>query len=338
MALSNRELSEAAMRIRERLRMLNASRYNELPSRLETLVVGIERLQNFGQRLRLCTARKWLAAAAEVSKNLAYSLPGLVRDIGHIEDAANRLDALIPSLSELVAELRQAEKEFGQLSYDRKEQFLAVATEPIELEGVSLGDFEIRLLLSDRCSRPSPDELYRVVALDPHPAGSDETVTHPHVRDEQLCAGDAAAAIRSALTSGRICDFFLLVKSVLSQYNRSSPFIPLDKWDGISCHDCGYTIAGGESSYCPSCENDFCEECMSYCHCCEDSLCQGCLTECTACHDYVCPACLTRCPNCRRAICKTCLEENQCSCQKEKENPNGPVTTAAAAANAAAAS
>ena len=39
----------------------------------------------------------------------------------------------IPSLSELVAELRQAETEFGQLRYDRKKQFLAVVTDPIEL-------------------------------------------------------------------------------------------------------------------------------------------------------------------------------------------------------------
>ena len=141
MSLSNQQFSEIAMRIRDRLKALSVSRYGELSASLNTLVVSIEQLHNFRRRLQICTARKWLAAAAEVSKNLAYSLPGLVRDIGHIEDAANRLDALIPSLSELVAELRQAEKEFGQLSYDRKEQFLAVATEPIELEGVSLGEF-----------------------------------------------------------------------------------------------------------------------------------------------------------------------------------------------------
>ena len=68
--------------------------------------------------------------------------------------------------------------------------------------------------------------MYRVVALDPHPAGSDESVTHPHVRDEQLCAGDAAAAIRSALAGGRICDFFLLVRSVLDRIQPRLAFCP----------------------------------------------------------------------------------------------------------------
>ena len=156
MSLSNQQFSEIAMRIRDRLKALSVSRYAELSTRLETLAVGIEQLHNFRRRLQICTARKWLAAAAEVSKNLAYSLPGLVRDIGHIEDAANRLDAPIPHLSELVAELRQAEEEFGQLSYDRKKQFLAVVTDPIELEGMYLGEFEIRLLLvrSQQFARP----------------------------------------------------------------------------------------------------------------------------------------------------------------------------------------
>ena len=63
------------------VRSVNGERYSQLPSKLETLVVSIERLQNFGKRLRLCASRKWLAAAAGVSKELGYSLPALVYDI-----------------------------------------------------------------------------------------------------------------------------------------------------------------------------------------------------------------------------------------------------------------
>ena len=336
MALSNRQLSEAALRIQERLKTLRFSRYGDLTTRVETLTASIEQLRNFGRRLHVCTNRKWLAAAREVTRRLAENLQWLARDISKIEEVTNRLEVSIPSLHDLVAELRQVENEFGQLRYDRKKQFLAVVTDPIELEGMHLGEFEIRLLLDSK-SGPQDQEMYRVIALDPHPAGSDESVTHPHVQDECLCPGGAAAAIRSALTSGRICDFFLLVRSVLSQYNPTSAYVLLAKWDGISCYECGYTIANGGSYYCPSCENDVCDDCMSYCRCCEESYCQGCLTTCTACDEGVCSNCLTQCPDCQKAICQTCLKEGQCPCQQEKENSNGPDCTPVAEANDAAA-
>ena len=246
MALSNREISEVATKIRDQLSLRSLSGYSELSKELAMLVVSIERLKNFGRRLELCAARKWQAAAAVVSREVVNTLPCLVRDIGAVESSANRLDTAIPSLGELVAELRQSEREFGQLSYDRKERFVAAVTDPIELEGMHLGEFEIRLLLDSHCSRQDQDKRYRIVALDPHPAGSDETVTHPHVRGEYLCPGDAAAAIRSALRSGRICDFFLLVRSVLGEYNPQSAFITLANWDGTACYECGYTIGSGE--------------------------------------------------------------------------------------------
>ncbi len=320
MALSNREISEVATKIRDQLSLRSLSGYSELSKELAMLVVSIERLKNFGRRLELCAARKWQAAAAVVSREVVNTLPCLVRDIGAVESSANRLDTAIPSLGELVAELRQSEREFGQLSYDRKERFVAAVTDPIELEGMHLGEFEIRLLLDSHCSRQDQDKRYRIVALDPHPAGSDETVTHPHVRGEYLCPGDAAAAIRSALRSGRICDFFLLVRSVLGEYNPQSAFITLANWDGTACYECGYTIGSGEVYGCASCEHDFCSECISTCCRCDESLCQNCLVECTVCKESVCSACLTRCPDCRRAICQSCREDDQCPCKRAKED------------------
>jgi hypothetical protein len=221
-----------------------------------------------------------------------------------------------------MADLRQAENEFSQLRYDRKNQLVAVATDPIELADVYLGEFEIQLLLSNPSDSTSYKEMYSIVALDPHPAASDDTVTHPHVRDESLCAGDAGAAIQSALAQGRICDFFLLVKSVLGQYNSGSPYVSLANWEGGACYDCGSYFGSGANYTCPACEHDFCDDCMSYCRCCEASYCQECLTTCSACDENICSGCITRCPDCRKAICKTCLEDNQCPCQQEKENNN----------------
>ena len=79
MALSNQELSEIALRIRERLKTLSLSRYSDLTTRVETLTANIEQSRNFGRRLKVCAARKWLAAAGEVARRLTEQppLPGL---------------------------------------------------------------------------------------------------------------------------------------------------------------------------------------------------------------------------------------------------------------------
>jgi hypothetical protein len=328
-ARSKRELITAASKIRDCLGTPSASRYNELSRRADMLALAIERSRRFGWQLRICAERKWSWAAKQISSDFASSLRRLTPEIATLENSVDRLDAPTPSVRELVAELEETEREFGQLTYERKEQFVAVTTESIELEGMNLGEFEIRLLVDGRWDLED-QRMWHVVALDPHPAGADDSVTHPHVRDEHLCAGDATAAIRTALRSGRICDFYLLVRSVLQEYNPGSAFVRLDKWDGISCYDCGCNIGSGEVFGCPACENDFCDDCMSYCHCCDSSFCRGCLTMCRACHEDVCADCLTQCPDCRGRVCKKCLEENQCPCKQVEENDNESTTNVAA--------
>jgi hypothetical protein len=332
MALSNQELSELAQKIRERLKLVSLSRYKEMAGLLDPVVENMERLRGVRRRLRLCCTRQWYSAAAEVASGLARTVRYMTYDLNRLQELADASETQPPNCAELVADLRQAENEFGQLRYDRKNRFVAVATDAIELEEVYLGEFEIRLLLSSRDTAPSHDDLYRIVALDPHPASSDETVTHPHVRNECLCAGDAGAAIRSALDQGRICDFFLLVKAVLEQYNAGSPFVRLDNWEGGACYDCGRGMAD-ESYGCPDCENDFCSECISSCQHCESSYCESCLSTCAACEESVCSNCLRRCPDCRKAICRSCLDENHCPCHQEKEKNDEPASTAIAAAS-----
>ena len=131
--------------------------------------------------------------------------------------------------------------------------------------------------------------------------------------------GDAGAAISAALAAGRICDLFLLVRSVLMHYNPHSPFVSLDNWHGIACHECGYITSGDDVFWCAACEHDFCGDCSSYCRRCDESTCINCLENCPACDEPVCPSCMTRCPDCEEPICKTCLEEQQCPCIEENE-------------------
>jgi hypothetical protein len=119
---------------------------------------------------------------------------------------------------------------------------LAVTTEVIELHDVYLGEFEIVLNIS-QLPRERGSDTFLVRAKDPHPAASNRSVTHPHVNDEQICPGDASAAIRAALCNGRICDAFMMMRSVLLVYNSGSPHVSLDSWGGTSCYECGYTVS-----------------------------------------------------------------------------------------------
>jgi hypothetical protein len=221
---------------------------------------------------------------------------------------------------DVLEELLQAEEEFEGLRYYPEDQILAVVTDAVELEGVYLGDFEVQLHIP-ALGDPNFRSLYRVVALDPHPSVRNEAVTHPHISEERLCAGDAGAAIDTALAGGRICDFFILVRSVLTNYNRDSAYVTLENWDGAACHDCGSMMGEDDTYYCTSCDNDFCGECSSCCSRCDETTCLGCLEQCPICEDSVCGSCMTRCPECGERLCRRCREEARCPClEEEPEN------------------
>jgi hypothetical protein len=215
-----------------------------------------------------------------------------------------------PSLSTLLAELRQTEEEFGQLQIEWKQKFLAVTTESISLEGTYLGPFALQLgwrHLADGTA----EECFEIVALDPNPAATDERVTHPHVKSRRLCAGRAAQALDHALNQGRLADAFCLVRSVLTHYNPGSPHVALNEWGGNECYDCGRSM--GEESYdCALCGRDYCEECARNCQTCDVIRCRECLTACAVCDELFCDGCLQPSAGSARKCCASCLEA--CAC------------------------
>lgn len=226
------------------------------------------------------------------------------------------------SLGELAGELDQIEDEFGDWDFDANVQELSVETEPVTLDGIYLGPFEIRLHLSYLChmSRRQP---FAVIALDPNPASSASHVTHPHVSDEGLCAGDATASLQNCLASGRLCDFFLIVRQVLNTYNAHSPYVALDQWEGELCPDCGYAMGDEDRFMCENCHNDFCSECISYCRSCDLSSCRECLVTCDHCDELNCRECMRTCSECGEPCCQSCLEDDLCpDCKQEQENSN----------------
>ncbi len=314
-----RQLVRVAQKIREQMQGLVQTRTRAIILRTEVLYLAQAQLKSLRRQLQVALARGWDAAAGKLARRIALvarDLPMYAQNVEHLVEA--RRTITVPSARCLLADLQQLKEEMDSLRYHHGQAVLAVSTEPITLEGTYLGPFEIQLFINS-LARDEPHSAYEIVALDPHPASSNDIVTHPHVSDQRLCAGDATTPIGAALSSGRICDFFLLVRSVLTTYNGSSPYVSLDNWHGSSCHDCGYTVAGDDSRWCTSCEHDFCSDCASYCGRCDETTCRECLTDCGVCDESVCFACVTRCPDCGDSICKTCLEAGKCPCHEEEE-------------------
>ncbi|MBI3411450.1 MAG: hypothetical protein HY040_24240, partial [Planctomycetes bacterium] len=164
---------------------------------------------------------------------------------------------VVPELRSFMEELRQLEDEFDGVEVDLKRKLLAVTTGPITLEEIYLGRFTVQLTWTELIQNTSSN-AFDVVALDANPPANNDGVTHPHVKSEKLCAGDASSPVKLALEQGRLVDAFCLVRSVLTTYNPGSAYVALEHWEGCTCCECGYEAGSDDLYGCERCENDFC--------------------------------------------------------------------------------
>jgi len=279
----------------------------------------------------LARRRGWLSAAVLVQEQLTHQLRQLHRAVTDAVNQIHPVSALPqPTLRDLYDEIRQLSHEFSEVDLDIKAGVVMAVTEDIELQGYYLGPFEIKLHLA-RLVKLADSSAFEVIALDPHPPASNSEVTHPHVRDGEVCAGDATVAIASALREGRLVDAFLALNSVLHTYNSHSPFVALDDWEGTPCADCGDLIDGDGTYFCHGCERDFCDDCASSCDICGATYCRACLEEDVESGHQCCRECRERCNACRRIVenedfdrdsglCPQCLEKQQ----EEEANATEP--------------
>jgi hypothetical protein len=271
--------------------------------------------------------RGWYLAAANLERDLRYDVAQVRAELIDIEQQlanAPPTDKMV-SAAEVYQDLVALGEEFTDWSYDRANRTLSVTTSPIELEGIHLGPFEIRLHW-DRIHSGGAD-TYRVIALDPRPAATRDDVTHPHVRQEELCEGDGRQPIRRALSERRLLDFFLLVSNLLKSYNAESPFVSLADWFAESCADCGTLVDEDDRYVCTECECSLCDECRRSCANCGDSSCSDCVGPCAGCDDQFCQSCLQRCGTCRALCCSGCLDEQErCTHCHEQEPEESEVS------------
>lgn len=315
----NRHLIRLANDIQDQLVTLSQSQVLRWGESLRYPIEQLQQLSRMHHKLHLCQIRGYHAAGRQLRTQLSRTLPYLICEIEGLQQLDKRPPVIVPTLRDLVGEIHQLQQEFDTYDYSRKSKTLSVTTDSIELEGIELGRFRLDLHLTGLASLGSRD-VYDVEALEPNPAATDSGITHPHVSHGRLCEGDATAPIRTALQEGRICDFFLLVRSVLQTYNAHSPYVSLNNWESQPCHNCGYGMNDDNRYYCESCDNDICDECVSYCCRCDRSICKGCLIECPHCQDLYCERCIDACSECRQTCCPACLEDDLCPTCKEKQD------------------
>ena len=322
MEIHDKQLIRTAADVQSQLQKHRTACFDE-SNRLSYLVTAdLDRLKNLRRAIETCRRRHWLAS----SEKLTNRILRIIRDFPSLLDAWERTiqkeQAKLPTLRELVEDLYQIQQEFGRLEINRAEATLSVFTDTIFLQDVYLGDFEIRLHY-DSLAYLREADAFRIIALDPHcPAGND-LVTHPHVSDETLCMGDATAAIHCALSSGRLCDALLLVKSVLETYNSTSPYVALNQWEGYPCNECSDGVVEDEVCFCDHCEHEYCSSCFDSCNRCQTGRCRSCLNTCDYCEEAVCSSCLASCEECGDTCCKDCLTETYCpTCNDERNLEN----------------
>ena len=320
--MSQRKAFHIAHLINEQFALLESQRLNNVWNQTSSIVERCVRFINLRHKLHKAMDHHYDIAAQRVRLQMQHCLNDLQSQCAHVSSRVYTPAVHVAMCSDIVRDLEQLTTEFNQWTYDTEDDALSVVTHAIELEGVYLGSFKIVLRLRD-ISSISERVPYEVIATDPHPATSSDAVTHPHISDKYLCAGDATTAITNAIQSGRICDFFILVRSVLTTYNPDSPYVSLENWRGESCPDCGEMMHEDNRYWCEMCDNTFCDECTGGCRCCDLTACFSCLSPCPSCDEYTCKNCLRDCIQCGTRCCCSCLDDDLCpSCYEEQENEN----------------
>jgi len=257
-------------------------------------------------------------AAVKLKEESVFSLQRLRDRIAAMlaVDGDGRSTQPLPSASDICQDLTALHEEFAEVTWSLSDETLSVTTEPILLQGVYLGAFRIEL----RWAELPASSAYSIIAVDPNPAASNESVTHPHVEDGELCAGEGRTAIRHALAEGRLADFFLIVANILRTYNHDSAFVTLELWEGRPCMDCGTHSTEDEYVSCTQCDRSVCNDCYVYCESCHSSYCSECSSQCAGCIERYCNDCLQTCPACQELVCSNCLMEKDCECCHEEES------------------
>ena len=146
----------------------------------------------------------------EVIRSEAVAVQAAKVGVASGDKAAVAIGRQQPQAAEIAHALRLAidveRSHFEEVSVDLKDKTITVQTACIELDYVDFGPFNIVL----HWERIGQGRAFDVIAKEPNRSQVNDRVTHPHVREDELCEGEGTTAIHAALASGRLLDFFVL--------------------------------------------------------------------------------------------------------------------------------
>ena len=280
------------------------------------------------RRLRIAVQKRWRHAQAAQHERLKQALHTLQDELqAAVNGVQQPAMVAVASPREILSDLMALPAEFDQVSYEPRHALLSATTGPVTVEGLYLGPFRIELDLRTLTPHPS----YLVVAEEPQRPERNSEVTHPHVEGERLCEGEGTMAIRAAVRSGRLLDFFLIVRNLLHTYNAASPYVSIGDWDGASCSECDYSMDGEDARSCERCEATLCSECSRCCGDCSETLCTNCSRVCHGCDEDLCRGCAKACCDCHQEFCSSCLENDERCHVCHEENQEQRATDVASA-------
>ncbi len=328
MSNQTRKAARAAAAIHERLiQARNVPVQFSLPDALW------HECEKLARRIQKAKQHNWTFAVRRLCQSLHQNLCNLDRRLNELScTLANGQAEITPTPPrEIFRDLTALQEEFSEVECNLKRPTISVVTQEVTLEGVELGRFEIIL---DLCCLDE-HQPYEVTSLDSNAAACNADVTHPHVETGKLCEGEGRAAIRTALSQGRLLDFFLLVRQILGTYNSGSAYVRLEDWHGTDCHDCGRLVHEDDRGTCERCECDLCNECVTRCTKCDQRCCADCAGTCEDCGEPFCSPCLTKCPKCELQFCDNCLNDGIChACtETEEEEDDEPPPTGQGSGN-----
>lgn len=280
-------------------------------------------LQHQSELLRLqrqaekAQQRGWWAAAHCVRQELSTRGQWFVNDLQRfVIEVQTRSDEPCATVGDIYRDVLALMAEFKYVHVDRPETTVSVVTERIILNEIDLGPFEVIW----NWSLLGEGEELRVVPLEPNPAGENEDVCHPHVRDNALCLGDASLPLERAFQAGRLFDAFLILRQVLQTYNPQSAYVRLADWNGGSCELCDASMSEDEGGHCERCQTVLCEECLRFCIRCGDGLCPDCRKTCLSCHEPVCSRCRPVVTGPQSQLCQYCYDEEMAADEDSAED------------------
>jgi hypothetical protein len=321
----------AAGRILDRLAAASTRTSSAIAQGVQNLIGEYRRLEKLWSGINKAHRHGWHLAAGRLREDLTMQIDNVACQTTQTKGALLAPLPRLPALSGILADLKQLSDEFEEVRIDLDDNSVIATTAPITLRDIELGPFDIELHIGRLDQRPDVG-CFDCVAKDPHPAQTDQAVTHPHVKDDALCAGDATAPLSAALSQGRIFDAFCLIKAVLEEYNPASPYVSLDDWYGQRCDDCDRIVHSDDLTFCECCQKDFCDECISRCDLCDETVCRNCLEKDDVSGRYCCPNCRHTCTRCGRTVDEDSLDGPTSLCPgclskqgpKEQEEPHDP--------------